>query len=158
MNTKKERIDFIIKKKGLSYNQLSKLIGSIISGDGLRKAIVRSSKKDEYYLELIAKHTGFNLEWILNGEGNARANEKSEITTKTNDTKTNTLNVAYLEKDGVKIHIDEMVDFMEEKYDELLLESNKYRFFMSDKTNIRMYQFFKEHGIQVKVNNDPLTK
>ncbi len=139
MGTLRERIDYIRKKKGLSFKQLADLIGGI-SGDGLRKAIDRGSSKDLFYISRIATATGFREEWITTGEGD--------------ETLTSYNSSLFFEKNGVKIHIDEIVDFMEENYTTLLSDSNKYRFFMGDKANILMYKFFKEHGIEVRVTND----
>ncbi len=146
MGTLRERIDYIRKKKGLSFKQLADLIGGI-SGDGLRKAIDRGSSKDLFYISRIATATGFREEWITTGEG--------EKTVQTNDETLTSHNTSlFFEKNGVKIHIDEIVDFMEANYTTLLSDSNKYRFFMGDKANILMYKFFKEHGIEVRVTND----
>ncbi len=145
MDTLRDRIDYIRKKRGLSFKQLADMIGGI-SGDGLRKAIDRGSAKDVFYAERIAVETGFSEEWVTEGVGDKiiDISVNQEIMDNPN---------LYFEKEGVKIHIDEIVDFMEERYKVLLKESNKYKFFMGDKANALMYKFFKEHGIEVKVNN-----
>ncbi len=144
MDTLRDRIDYIRKDCGLSYKNLAELVGGI-SGDGLRKAINRGSKKDEFYAKQIAIKTGYNQNWVLEGLG-----EKKPITMKEIPTEDSRL---FLVKDGTRVHIDEIVDFMEGDYDFLIEKSLKYKFFMGDKTNTLMYKFFKEHGIQVKINN-----
>ena len=146
MDTLKNRIDYIRKNCGLSYKNLAELVDGI-SGDGLRKAIQRGSQKDEYYAKQIALKTGYNESWVLKGIGEMKLSATKE-TLPSEDSR------LYLVKDGVKIHIDEMVDFMEGNYTYLLEKALKYKFFMGDKTNILMYKFFKEHGIEVKINNN----
>lgn len=145
MKTLKERIDYIRKKAGLSYNELAKLVGGI-SGDGLRKAIARGSAKDEYYAKKIAEKTDYSENWVIYGEGEPKLLvDRGESI---NDS------LLLLNKGNEKIHIDEMVDFMENNFDYLMKKSIKYRFFMGDKTNSLMYQFFKDHGIEVTVKTD----
>ena len=145
MDKLRDRIDYIRKDSGLSYKELAELIGGI-SGDGLRKAIIRASSKDEYYAKRIAEEIGYSKEWVIEGKGEMKNNDLRK--TNFEDPR------LYFLKDGVKIYIDEIVDFMEEDFDYLITKSIKYKFFMGDKTNSLMFQFFKEHGIEVKVTND----
>ncbi len=145
MDTLRDRVDYIRKMKGLSFKQLADLLGGI-SGDGLRKAIDRGSSKDIFYAKQIAEKTGFNSKWLIEGEGNMMIDEPVHQFKMENPK-------LYFVKEGVKVHIDEYIDYMEENYDTLIKESNKYRFFMGDKANNLMYKFFKEHGIEVKIND-----
>lgn len=143
MNTIKDRIEYIRKIEGLSYNDLANLIGGI-TGDGLRKAIARGSQKDQFYANRVASKLGYNVQWAVEGKG--------EVKPLSNEVKISDENpILYIEKGGVKIHVDEWVDHMEEHFEVLMKNSNKYKLFINDKRNSLMYEFFKEHGIEVKV-------
>ncbi|MDV4024911.1 hypothetical protein CMT52_11265 [Elizabethkingia anophelis] len=68
MNTKKQRLDYFRKTKGLKY---SDLIGdeSIVSTDNLRVTVSRENEKVDYYLRLIAKKHNISEQWLISGIG-----------------------------------------------------------------------------------------
>ncbi|WP_412464252.1 S24 family peptidase [Flavobacterium mekongense] len=65
MNTIGERIEYLRKKSGKSYNALALLIGSI-KADGMRKAIL-DNYISEYQYTILAEKLGWDLNWIKNG-------------------------------------------------------------------------------------------
>lgn len=68
MSSKKERLDFLRKKKGLTY---AELIGdtSIVTPDNLRVTVSRENDKIDYYLSLIAEKHNISEQWLINGIG-----------------------------------------------------------------------------------------
>lgn len=77
MQTIKERIEYIMKSKGLNYNTL---IGEdeIVKKDALRISISRGDKKSLYYIKLISNKHDISEQWILTGKGEVSSN-KSEF-------------------------------------------------------------------------------
>ncbi len=73
MDTIGERLDYIRKEKGKSYQALADLVGDI-SGDAIRKAIKRNNIKD-YYINVLSEKLGINKKWLKTGEGNIYNNE-----------------------------------------------------------------------------------
>ncbi|WP_024772957.1 helix-turn-helix domain-containing protein [Aquimarina macrocephali] len=142
MDTKGERIEFVRKKRGLSYPKMANLIGTI-KGDALRKAIKSDSVK-EYYITLISNKLNINEEWILTGNG-----EWEDVDGSIN----NPDERMYLEKNGVKIYIKEITRYLDKNEEELKEREEDYRLWWADKINNGMFRFFKEHGIEVRVNN-----
>ncbi|AUC15452.1 hypothetical protein BTO06_09995 [Tenacibaculum sp. SZ-18] len=67
MNTVGERLEFLRKQKGKSYQALADLIGGI-SGDAIRKAIQRNNVKD-FYVNIISDKLRINKEWLISGQG-----------------------------------------------------------------------------------------
>ncbi|WP_062060141.1 hypothetical protein [Aquimarina longa] len=142
MNTQRERIEFVRKKRGLSYPKMAKLIGAV-KGDALRKAIKADSVK-EYYITLISNKLNVNEDWILTGNGEWENVDGSSVD----------LNERmYLEKNGVKIYLKEITQYLDKNEKELKEKEEHYRLWWADKINSGMFNFFKEHGIEVKVNS-----
>lgn len=74
MKNTSERLDFIRRKKGLSFNALADLIGGI-SGDAIRKAVGRNNIKP-YYISTISDKLRVNEKWLLTGEGDMLASKE----------------------------------------------------------------------------------
>lgn len=142
MDTIGERIEFVRKKRGLSYPKMAMLIGTV-KGDALRKAIKSDSVK-EYYVTLISNKLNVNEDWILTGDGEWE--NVDGISVDLNER-------MYLEKNGVKIYIKEITRYLDKNEKELKEKEEDYRLWWADKINSGMFRFFKEHGIEVKVNN-----
>jgi len=68
METKKQRLDYVRKIKGLKY---SDLIGNdrIVTPDNLRVTVSRENDKIDYYLSLIAKKHNISEQWLIEGIG-----------------------------------------------------------------------------------------
>jgi len=68
METIGERIDFLRKRSNLSYSALSEIVGGI-TGDGMRKSIVRNSVS-LIQINTICDKLGWDRNFILNGGDN----------------------------------------------------------------------------------------
>lgn len=68
MKTKKERLDYLRKIRGLKY---ADLIGneSIVTADNLRVTIARENDKLDFYLRLIANKHNISEQWLIDGVG-----------------------------------------------------------------------------------------
>lgn len=69
LKTKKDRLDYFRKVKGLKY---ADLIGdeSIVTTENLRVTVSRENDKIDYYLSLIATKHNISKQWLIEGEGN----------------------------------------------------------------------------------------
>ncbi len=76
MKTIGERVDFLRKKSNLSFSALADIVGGI-TGDGMRKSIVRNSVSI-IQISAICDKLGWDRNYILNGgENNSIVNEPS---------------------------------------------------------------------------------
>ncbi|MDW5288707.1 hypothetical protein [Formosa sp. PL04] len=66
MNTIGERVEFLRKHEGLSYNDLARNLESI-TADGIRKAIVNDRVK-AYHINMLHDKLGWDCSFILTGE------------------------------------------------------------------------------------------
>ncbi len=137
MKTIGERVDFVRKEQGLSYQALADIIGGI-SGDGVRKAISRNTVKG-YYINIISDKLGINKNWLLNGEGDLKSSSFQ-----------NTSKEFCFDPETIDDTAYQLVQLLETHYD-VLMQNVTFKLWMNDKVNSGMFKFFKEHGIEVKV-------
>ncbi len=132
-----ERFEFIRKEFGYSYPELAKLIGFDLKGDTLRKAISRGKLKEIFVLSAINK-LDVSHAWMFHGKGDM----KSSINNETN---------IYLEKDGVKIYINEIIKFLDDNATLLEEVDDNYNTWIQNKANQKMFKVFRDNNIEYKV-------
>lgn len=133
-----KRVDLVRKEFGYSYPQFADLVGFDLKGDTLRKAIARKKLKEIFVLSIINK-LDINQTWMFQGTGEMKSKESLK-----------TSNI-YLEKDGVKIYVKEIIKFLDDNHELLEEIDDDYGTWIENRANMKMFKVFRENNIEYKV-------
>lgn len=138
------RLELVRKEFGYSYNKMADIIGHNLKGDTLRKSIDRGRVKKIYVLSAIHK-LSINSDWMFHGNGVMKLDP------------TLTIPNIYLEKEGVRVSVKEILQFLKENKQILSETDDDYKYWLEDMVNSKMFQVFRDNNVEFKVivSNEP---